>query len=258
MRNEFEFDNEIHSDLHRTLNSLVKYNNGFFKSAKQSEFIRTNKRWEPCSWLMLDWGLFGIEVPEEAKVFNTSGMTFWASYGSKSMRPVTWVWVLDEYGVIGQYKLGYQGDMRRGTSPDHMKTKVLFVRDPDCFLPQFEEEQPKEETFPSQWQGSIGERLEFEATVTDIREVGYNGNIISTLVDEAGNVYNLWNKIAEKGDKIKVRATVKKHSEYRGLKQTMVNRPKVLEVLFAREMSEEEIEAQYGSDPMGSWHGRNY
>lgn len=233
MSAQFEYNSESHSDLHRTLSSLVKFNNGFFKSKKQAQFILTNKKWEDCTWLNIDWNSFSIDVPKGTKVFNTSGMTAWASYGAKSLRPVTWVWVLDKFGVVGQYKLGYKGDMRSGTAADSEKTKKIFERDSTLNKPQFEEDEEKEVS-TSKWVGTLGQRLEFEALVAEVRTFTsgpYEGVTITTLSDGDGNLFNLWGEIASPGEKIRIRATVKKHTEFRGVKQTTVNRPKILEVL---------------------------
>lgn len=49
------------------------------------------------------------------------------------------------------------------------------------------------------------------------------------FADEAGNVFKYnGNKIASEGDKITIKATIKAHTEWNGVKTTQVNRPKAI------------------------------
>lgn len=82
---------------------------------------------------------------------------------------------------------------------------------------------------------------------TDPREskmsISFAEQILDSMVDESGNCF-VWKTTsslgmdvdngnyidfepAEMGDRIEMRATVKEHSEYRGIKQTVIVRPKV-------------------------------
>lgn len=91
----------------------------------------------------------------------------------------------------------------------------------------------------SQFVGKIGERLEFtgevvtkfwksnapeDATIRDkfgywITKIRCSGNLIVYVGDELG----------ERGATIRFKATVKKHDDYKGVKSTKINRPKILE-----------------------------
>lgn len=78
--------------------------------------------------------------------------------------------------------------------------------------------------------GSIGERIQFEATVTNIndRDSDFGATHIHSLLDSDGNVY-VWFASRERlnvGSKYAFKATVKKHGEFRGIKQTTITRAK--------------------------------
>ena len=86
------------------------------------------------------------------------------------------------------------------------------------------------------WIGTVGERIEFSWTTDKVIELqpvqfGYrlvynylvlghdeNGNALKYV----GNTY-AWPKV---GDTVSCKATIKDHSEYNGLKQTVISRPK--------------------------------
>lgn len=83
----------------------------------------------------------------------------------------------------------------------------------------------------SKYQGNIGERLRgLELKVVKFWEGP--GYYIHTMEDVFGNVY-VWMTSAralEKGTTVRMDATVKKHEEYQGIKQTYLTRPSIKEV----------------------------
>lgn len=79
--------------------------------------------------------------------------------------------------------------------------------------------------------GDIKERLQLDITILSSRS--HEGNFgvynITNMVDAAGNVYVSFGKYsAAPGDKATVRGTVKRHDEFRGVKQTILNRVTVV------------------------------
>ena len=81
---------------------------------------------------------------------------------------------------------------------------------------------------PSEWQGNIGERIERELTIDrQIEGVGYMGktSYFYIMHDDEENVYT-WSSACwyKEGDCIRFRATVKEHTEYKGIKQTKLTR----------------------------------
>lgn len=86
----------------------------------------------------------------------------------------------------------------------------------------------------SQHIGNIGDKIEIELTLESI--YGYNtqyGYIhINLYKDAQGNVYKWSSKNIlelEKGEFKKVKATIKNHEEYKGQKQTVITRCKIIE-----------------------------
>lgn len=79
--------------------------------------------------------------------------------------------------------------------------------------------------------GSVGDRIEFQATMKFC--MGFDGfygtTYINTMVDSDGNifVYKGGKPLGKRGDVISLKATIKEHGEYKGAKQTVINRPKV-------------------------------
>ena len=89
----------------------------------------------------------------------------------------------------------------------------------------------EEELAASAWVGEVGNRQDFTLTVE--RTVSYDNDYGTTYInvcktaEGAVVVYKGsagWNK----SETLKVKATVKEHSEYNGVKQTIIQRPKVL------------------------------
>jgi hypothetical protein len=89
---------------------------------------------------------------------------------------------------------------------------------------------------PSNFVGEVNDRDVFNLTLKfklDFQNY-FNGRPVTSwlnsLVDGQGNVFVYWGKcLGNKGDSIKVKATIKEHKVYKGIKQTVVNRPTILE-----------------------------
>jgi hypothetical protein len=83
----------------------------------------------------------------------------------------------------------------------------------------------------SQHVATVGERIEFTATVTFVAtfESSFGYVTVTGLKDDAGNVYIQKGKaIGSKGERFAIKATVKEHGARDGVKQTIITRPKVL------------------------------
>lgn len=98
---------------------------------------------------------------------------------------------------------------------------------PDSQIKQIVEELIYD-TSLSQWQGEIGQRIEFDATCVRAFQIEtyYGMSIMHTFEDNKGNIY-LWttsSKHLSEGDVYHVRGTVKEHSVFRGAKQTVLSR----------------------------------
>lgn len=90
------------------------------------------------------------------------------------------------------------------------------------------EEQRKSEALASEFVGNVGDRIQFQ--VASVKVISYNdmwGTYYYLLKDAQGHAY-IWStdKAIEENNTIK--ATVKQHSEYKGLKQTVITRGSVI------------------------------
>lgn len=79
---------------------------------------------------------------------------------------------------------------------------------------------------------TVGQREEFTLTINKLMEMDgiYGITYIHICTDADGNafVYKGSTELGEQGDTVTVKATVKEHSAYNGVAQTIINRPKVL------------------------------
>lgn len=84
--------------------------------------------------------------------------------------------------------------------------------------------------------GNVGDKLNLIVTVERIialPDYGFGVNYITLLRDQAGNmlVYKGLSDIGQQGETVTLKATVKEHNIRDGVQQTVIQRPKVLEVL---------------------------
>jgi hypothetical protein len=86
----------------------------------------------------------------------------------------------------------------------------------------------------SQHIGAVGDKVTLTITVERIivLETMYGTNYITIARDEQGNAitYKGRTDIGNKGDTNTIKAAVKEHTVYNGVKQTVIQRPKLLEV----------------------------
>lgn len=232
----FNFNSDFDADTFKTLTSLIKSNNGQFKTVKQASFLSKRLKIDRAEIDTKEGVLkyFGIDMNPELGQYicMIEGSIRWVDYGHNSYRPVTWVFLMDQHGVVAQYKLGYVGTMREGTCPDPTKTKNLWTRQGEV-VPLIVEEKTEENL--SDHIGKVGERMMFKGTIKfvntfDRPKFSYYdsgvGHITTILVDNSEVVY--FGFLGEKDTEVNFKATIKEHSVYKDRKQTIVARPKVL------------------------------
>lgn len=125
-------------DRFKTLSSMVKYNNGLWKSVKQRNFLTgpkgsmggdfTNNGHQRRDYENLkSW--FGVEADSKNNeyVIQTDGSVAWAP-GKKAWKSFSWMWVLDDYGVVKKYKLGFKETGPGSSGIDKKKTKLEWER----------------------------------------------------------------------------------------------------------------------------------
>jgi len=87
----------------------------------------------------------------------------------------------------------------------------------------------------SQHLGAVGDKVTLTITVERVivlKSEFYGDNYITIASDEQGNAITYKGKtdIGNKGDTRTIKASVKEHTVYNGVKQTVIQRPKVVEV----------------------------
>jgi len=230
-------------DLARSVFSLVAKNNGFFKSAKQRDFLKRQMAGLYCihefDQAEFVGQNFGLALQEGQFMWVCEGEVRWADYGQRSYRRVGYAFIIDKFGVVSKNKLhfSYSSD-GRSSQVDGTKTESnLWVRDESIDKPVFIEVTAADSV--SNHVGSVGEFLETVVTVKSIKAVGqgYYGTTYQTrMVDEDGNIIIYWGIMKDSSTldgefKIRLRAKVKEHGEYKGVNQTIVGYAKIKEVL---------------------------
>lgn len=230
----FSFDSIYDEETFGSFRKLMKYNDAMFKSSKQANFFKNSSR-EIKEFEVKNFGLNSEDIGSNMIIINAT--TQWANYGARSIIPVMWAFVFDQFGIKKEYKLGIYGNMRDGAGVEPKKTKLIFSRPDDAVLPQFAEIEKKaveESPFKnSNFIGSEGSRMNFSGIVDSVREFQgtpmhyYDTGIrVQTIINVDGNQVVYWNSLkgAEKGDKVEFSAMVKEFSVYKEIKQTIISR----------------------------------
>lgn len=94
----------------------------------------------------------------------------------------------------------------------------------------------KEEQKTSEWVGEVKERTSFTGEIKRINsfETCYGVKYLHTIITKDGNVITHWRNgstLGTEGETIEFTATIKKHDEYYGVKQTVVQRPAKVKVV---------------------------
>lgn len=241
----FNYSSTFDQDIDKSFSFLTKRNEGFFKSEAQKNFLLKQANatlGNPSENAWVDMAkMRGIELKDNEIFIDVSGYVRWADYGTKSIRRCGWVYVLDEYGVVAKYKLGYAYD--KGYScVDPKKTQWVWSRSAVAVLPVFEK--AVAEDVVTTHLGEVGEKIDVVGKITKIASydktpmghwdsaVGYKAEIqvgTATLIYWGFpqiKVRNVPVRDAVEGLIVNVKATVKAHGEYKGKKQTTISRPK--------------------------------
>jgi len=245
----FSFLSSSDSDFYRSATGLVKSNGGFFRSAKQRWMLIESGR------VLLPVGMtgsvktyagvnevdraafqdvYGIVAELGTKIFITNASVRWAE-GRRAQRRVAWLFVMDTYGVCRKYKLHFK-ETKWGSHVNATQTELEWSRPTDAVLPTFaDERKPEAPVETGNHVGKEGKREVFDLTVDSVKYMGSKQvawNVcteswLTVMRDAAGNTvksFGSWGESVKAGDKIKIKATVNKHTYYNGRAETIVNR----------------------------------
>lgn len=228
----FDFSSERDADLHKSLETLIKFHNGIFRSEKQSKWFMSqlHSSYDLVKDEAEKNGITIIEDNKENVVVSVYGFTRWADYGSRSIRNWAKQYVLDKHGVVASFKLGFKASSDgKHQWVDKDKIKLVWKRTVEVA--------PKQEVSivhapASSFVGNEKDKISFKAKVTNIREFAsaFSFGSILTLVSEEGNKFTWFSSKMitdlEKGDVVNMSGTVKSHRVYKDEKQTVLTRCK--------------------------------
>lgn len=232
----FQFDNEFNQDSYINLVSLIKKNDGAWRSAKQRKFMQEVglKRADPCYPRDHQNAseYFGVQLTEGQSGLVLDGHVRWAEYGRKSFRRVSWFFVLDTVGVVAKYKIHFTVSSDGGFSQvNKERTEQEWVRSAGVQGPEEIVEVPPD----TKHFGEIGVRY-----IGSVKEIyrAYIGALLASgkaqfltiLVNEAGDKFYYNNTISGVTEEqcragVEVAFTVKKHKiSKKGEKITIISR----------------------------------
>lgn len=219
------YGEEMGKEQFMSLQSLIKHNDGLFKSDKQGKFILW--KWTLTEEFVNDsWIVHNIEVNEEHKYISVDGYLSFGHGKGKGHRPIEYLYELDHVGVVKRYRVRFTGDedsySLKSVEVDWERT----VETPPKKVTEVIQE--VSEVKESNWFGDVGERYnDMKLTVKFIHgfdsDFGYT--FIHKMEDEKGNQFTWFTgKCLEKDKTYTMNATVKSHDEYKGTKQTVLTR----------------------------------
>lgn len=249
----FKWMTDNDQEMFRSLKGLVN-NGGFFKSSGQAAFFEKRVRADshhvgPCT----AWDQ-SVDVAKGQYAIICEGLVgsgevnYVDNWGSRARRKA-WIFVIDEVGVVEMF-IGRCKHYSDGSAPNGEKTVREFVRTDEGrahdLAKSFADERAAkakaigDKRAASTHVGEIGERIEIEGVARLITsfENAYGTSYMYMIEDADGNAYKFIGKGihtadningAHKNFKLKAKFTVKAHDEYNGQKQTVINRPKVIE-----------------------------
>lgn len=233
----FDFASKDEGELFMSLKALVNHNNGFFKSLKQAQFLfqrysESFNEFHTREQIKSHWG---IEVAEDQITMSATAYTKWADYGTRSIVPVLFVFVMDKMGIVAHYKVGGTGNLRDGWSPNADKTKMLWSRDatvaaPFAYPTEAEIVAAKAAEPVSQHVGTVGEKISRQMMVKRMSAVVsmYGDSMRYVFADTDGNTFiyfgtsKVLNGVNE-GDSVSLTFKVKAHNVYNGVNQTQIS-----------------------------------
>lgn len=244
MYNRFEDDNE---NFVKSINNLVKFNNGVFKSFKQKIFLMKifqSEMYKKSN--ILNMGINDTDVNFN-KVFCGEYLISWANYGSKSQRWMGWVYEYDDYGIKMSWRLHYTYSKDGIVRVNTKKTELVWTRNEEIInvdhlieAEKIENEKNKvleEKKENSNFIGEVGDKIETEVNVVFTKYID-NCDFPSTLFVMEDNDKNklvwfsssIYGDSIEKNKKYKIKGRIKANKEYEGEKQTVLTRCKLVVV----------------------------
>lgn len=227
------------TDLMRSLDSLVKFNNGVWKSLPQRKFLaRVAAETGAASFQP---SAAGLPMPDGRVYFLCSRSIRWADYGYRSRREVLRLYEMDDFGVVRCWKLhkNYSNNGLYSTiNPE--KYELLFERQKDADISTLADQIMAEEKLKKEqqeamsrqkWLGNPGNKITVVGKVTQAKVVqgAFSSLLITveTMTGEQAVWFSSSDPGVQVGQVVEMVGKVKDLKEYRGRKQTIMTRCKI-------------------------------
>jgi hypothetical protein len=221
-----DFGEEMQKDQFMSLQSLMKYNDGLWKSEKQGKFILSK-------WTLKEIGEFHwvgkwIGEKEGHKYIVVDGFTQFDHGHGRGHVPITYCYEVDHAGIVARYRGRFwrDGDSAGLKSVDKDWERTV----PTPVAPKAPETAPVEEKKApvSEWFGEVGKRYnDMKLTVKFVTgfDTQFGYSYVNKMEDDKGNVF-VWfsSRGLEEGQTYLMNVGIKEHSEYREVKQTVLTR----------------------------------
>ena len=248
----FEWSCQYESDQYRSLKGLVN-KGGYFASPAQAHFWNKNPddrnktnpfgvpQEEGQYTIWVEGYISGSYIKE-----STDGPMYGKDVGwGRRTRRKAWIFVMDEVGVVAMYTGRFSYNDHVGTSwPNEEKTECKWERDnaeAKATATKFAAENAArqkeiaEAKAASDYVGEVGDKkFQVVGTISFVKEFysDYGMNYLNIIKDAGGNTIKYMGSkhLGESGSSIEMVAGIKAHEEYNGEKQTVVWRPRKIEV----------------------------
>lgn len=247
----------------RGLASLIKYNDGAFKSVAQYKLMYERFRYTSTDDRAEIYKMYGIMLEDRQWMITTSAFyCINTKYIHSTDIPIVTMFVMDGFGVVAKVKRGVEekreykdknGKNRHkyymyDISKNELKWKREWdfkdkMKHTDYHKEMIAEENKRlnkidAKNAKSDYIGDKKERIEFTAEV--VKQIwidnDWGGTIMNIMITPDDNKI-IWYQSAgtitslHEEDNYELRGTVKKHEVYNGCKQTIVNRCKMIKEL---------------------------
>lgn len=109
-----------------SLQRLIKYNNGYFRSEKQAKFI--NECWGFKRTKEDLKKYFGIEVDTDVNTVDVEAEIVHSYMKGRAVIPYTLIYIIDDEGIVACYRIHYFGNLKNGARPNPEKTELKWKR----------------------------------------------------------------------------------------------------------------------------------
>jgi len=233
-----DFISELDKENFISLKGIVNNNYGNFKSIKQANFFKENRSFPLREAKGSDWFAKMAENisldEEDFLVVSRVEIDFGIhKRGGKGLRPITYVFICDIYGVKSFIKITHThetDDTGKVWRYPANKCTIEWERLDDWEKPSYLEEDTPESSFVGQSGERIERKVKFEGEHT-FEKKDYFGNPQTNFIykfrDNEGNLYVWFTtcvKFLKKGESLDIRMTIKEHNNFRDEKQTIVSR----------------------------------